>query len=101
MLVLLVAVAALLAWVAYSESRDRFWEDTRAAGHRAYQRRNFDYAQRMYREALQQAQDLDPGGQRVVRSLLDMSRVYEARGRPDSAALFQSRARAVRQDLGD
>jgi hypothetical protein len=94
-------VAVVLAWVAFAASRDRFWEDTRAAGHRAYQRGNYDYAHRMYREALQQAEDLDPGGRRVLQSLLDMSRVYEARGRADSADLFRARARDLRQGLGD
>jgi hypothetical protein len=77
------------------ESRDRFWEDTRSAGHRAYQRGNYEYAQRMYHEALEQAEDLDPGGRLVVASLLDLGRVYEARGRADSAALYRERARAL------
>jgi len=87
--------AALLAWLAVSSSQDRFWDDTRAAGHRAYKRGNFLYAQRMYREALQQARDLDPDGRRVIQSLLDMSRVCQARGRSDSASMFRARAEAV------
>ena len=98
-LILVAVLGVLLAWVAYTESRDRFWENTRAAGHRAYQRGNFDYAQRMYHEALQQARDLAPEGRRVVQSLVDMSHVYAARGRPDSAALFRSQAKAARQAL--
>ena len=100
-LVLVAAMGVLLAWVAYTGSQDRFWDDTRAAGHRAYQRGNFDYAQRMYREALQQARELDPDGHRVIQSLVDMSRVYEARGRLDSAALFRAQAQTARQDPGN
>ena len=92
-------VAVVLAWVAITASRDRFWDDTRAAGHRAYQRGNFRYAQRMYREALQQAEDLDPGGPRVMKSLLDMSRVYAALGYADSASQFRTRSQALRQRL--
>ena len=46
-------------------------------------------------KVMQQAEELDPGGQLVVESLLDMGRVHQAQGHPDTAATFQARARAL------
>jgi len=71
------------------------WDEFRQAGHRAYRRGNYKYARQMYREALQQAEELDPGGRLVVESLLDMARVYQAQGHPDTSAVYQARARAL------
>ena len=91
-----VAIAAIaLGYAAHLATEDRMWDEFRQAGHRAYRRGNYKYARQMYREALQQAEELDPGGQLVVESLLDMGRVHQAQGHPDTAATYRARAHAL------
>ncbi|MFH1571124.1 MAG: hypothetical protein ABIL09_24230 [Gemmatimonadota bacterium] len=92
---LLPLVAVALVWLAWTTAQERMWRDLRDAGHRAYQRGSYDYAQRIYREALQQAEALDPTGRRVVLSLQDLGRLYEARGLSDSAALVRQQALSI------
>lgn len=94
------AIAAVVAgWTAHLATEGRMWNEFRQAGHRAYRRGNYKYARQMYREALQQAEELNPGGPREVKSLLDMGRVHQAQGHPDTAAMFQARARALQASL--
>ncbi len=96
-----VVIAALAAgWAAHLATEGRMWDEFRQAGHRAYGRGNYKYARQMYREALQRAEERDPGGSRVVASLLDMGRVHQAQGHPDTAAVFQARARALQASSG-
>ncbi|MDA0333627.1 MAG: hypothetical protein O2782_00485 [bacterium] len=72
-----IVVMGIIGTVAFD---DRHWQAFDDAGRVAYERGNFDYAQRMYNEALQVAQELqDPD---LIRSsLLALSRVDAARRR--------------------
>lgn len=99
-LVAVVLVAVAVGWAAHLATEDRMLNEFRQAGHRAYRRGNYKYARQMYREALQQAEELDPDGPKVVESLLDMGRVHQAQGHPDTAAVFQARARALQTSSG-
>ena len=50
----------------------------------------------MYGKALREARDLDPHDSRVVKSLVDLGRVYKAQERDDLAAAAIARAREIR-----
>ena len=72
-----IVVMGIIGTVAFD---DRHWQAFDDAGRVAYERGNFDYAQRMYGEALQVAQELrDPD--LIKASLLALSRVDAARRR--------------------
>ena len=72
-----IVVMGIIGTVAFD---DHHWQAFDDAGRVAYERGNFDYAQRMYGEALQVAQELrDPD--LIKASLLALSRVDAARRR--------------------
>ncbi len=54
----------------------------------------------MYREALQEAERIDPAGSKVVETLLDLGRTYKALGRNELAGDMLERARAIRGRRG-
>jgi hypothetical protein len=60
--------------------RDRHWHAFDDAGDAAYERGNHAYAERMYLQALQEAQELDDPSLEAA-SQRDLSRVYTALGR--------------------
>ena len=75
---------------------DRHWSAFQNAGDRAYSRGNYAYAQRMYHEALQEAERLDPRGEELVQTLLALSRTHKASGEQTLADAMLTRACAVR-----
>lgn len=93
---LIVLVAALLLWHAHTAFSDRHWNSYKEAGDRAYARGNYAWAEKMYGKALREARDLDPHDSRVVKSLVDLGRVYKAQERDDLAAAAIARAREIR-----
>lgn len=78
-------VFVVCVWAGYAGFQDRHWRAFINAGDRAYARGNYGYALRVYNEALQQARDLDPGGELEKRTLIHLSRTYQAQGRQDLA----------------
>ena len=98
----LLAMAAILAvvlgglWFAHQAFKTRHWEEFNAAGNRAFGRQNYLYAEKMYREALQLAEDLGPRNARVVKSLTALHRLYKAQGKTQLADSLLARARALR-----
>ncbi len=93
--VIAVAMCALL-WLAYAGFDDRHWSAFQDAGDGAYSRGNYAYAQRMYNEALQEAERLDPRGEELVQTLLALSRTHKARGEQVLADAMLTRARTLR-----
>ncbi len=92
-----IAIAmCLLLWLAYAGFQDRHWSAFQDAGDRAYGRGNYAYAQRMYDEALQEAERLDPRGEELVQTLLALSRTHKALGEQTSADAMLTRARTLR-----
>ena len=89
--------AGLLIWGALAASEDRYLQEYRRAGDGAFGRGNYTYAERMYKEALDEAIRLEPRGSEVARSLRDMSKAYRATGKNKLAAAMLERARALRQ----
>ena len=95
MVAILVVVLGGL-WFAHQAFMTRHWEEFNAAGDRAFSRQNYSYAEKMYREALQRAEALDPQDARVVKSLTDLHRLYKAQGKTQQADSLLARARALR-----
>lgn len=94
-----VAIAmamCVLLWLAYAGFEDRHWSAFQNAGDRAYGRGNYAYAQRMYHEALQEAERLDPRGEELVQTLLALSRTHKASGEQTLADAMLTRVCAVR-----
>ena len=87
--------AGLLIWGTYVATEDRHWREYRRAGDGAFGRGNYAYAERMYREALEEAIRLDPRGSEVAASLQDLSKAYRATGKNKLAAAMLERARAL------
>ena len=94
----LLGIAALCAfvWIGYAGFQDRTYEAFIDAGNGAFGRRNYDYAARMYTQALQEAERLDPRGREVSQTLRALSRTYKAMGRENLAADYLERARKIR-----
>ena len=93
--ILTVVLGAL--WFAHQAFMTRHWEEFNAAGDRAFSRQNYQYAEKMYREALQRAEDLGPQNARVVKSLTALHRLYKAQGKTQKADSLLARARALRR----
>ena len=92
-----LAVLCGLVWVGYAGFQDRTYVAFTEAGDGAYERRNYDYAARMYTQSLEEAERIDPGGPKVAASLRDLSRTYQALGRKKLAVAYLERARAIRK----
>lgn len=94
MVAIIVVVSGAL-WFANQAFKARHWEEFSEAGDRAFSRQNYPYAEKMYREALQRAEELDPQDARVAKSLTALHRVYKAQGRTQQADSLLARARAL------
>lgn len=90
----LLGIAALCTfiWIGYAGFQDRTYEAFIDAGNGAFGRHNYDYAARMYTQALQEAERLDPRGREVSQTLRALSLTYKAMGREDLAADYLERA---------
>jgi len=71
-----LALLCTLLWLGYTGFQDRTYIAFSEAGDGAFERRHYTYAVRMYREALSEAERIDPGGPKVSESLSDLSRTY-------------------------
>ena len=93
----LVAIAlGLLLWYAQIAFEDKHWQEYRKAGQRAFERGNYKWAEKMHKKALQEAKDLGAKDPRIIKSLVDLSKVYKAQGRRGLADSTRTRARALR-----
>ena len=92
----LAVAMCILLWLAYAGFEDRHWSAFQEAGDRAYGRGNYAYAERMYTEALQEAERLDPRGEELVQTLIALSRTHKARGEQVLADATLTRARTLR-----
>jgi hypothetical protein len=95
MVVLLAAVGWGLWWfdAAFEE---RHWREFQAAGERACERGNVDFAERLLLEAVQYAEHQGNVEHAVV-SCTSLRQLYMSRGDPDAAAGIVARARALRR----
>ena len=91
-----LAVLCALVWFGYAGFQDRTYTAFTEAGDGAYERRHYAYAARMYREALTEAERIDPGGPKVAASLIDLSRTFKALGQVDLATAYLERTRTIR-----
>lgn len=87
---------ALVGWIVRATSADRHWRAYNSAGDGAYSRGHYDYAERIYDQALQEAENL---GRRelMAASLMDLSRTYAAQRRPEEARAAAEEARRAGQ----
>ena len=95
-----VLVIAFLLWLGYAGFEDRHWSAFKEAGDRAFGRENYAYAQRMYDAALDEAERVDPDGEKVVQTLLALSSTHKALGEPMLAEAMLDRARTLRARRG-
>ena len=63
-------------------SEDRSWQEYIDAGDRAYERGNYAWAEKMYREALQYAEQHDADGPMVRTTWRHLHRLEQVRSRP-------------------
>lgn len=93
---LLVAVAILLvlAIVGFIAFDDRHWHAFDDAGDGAFARRNYEYAESMYRKALLEAERLEDR-QLIAATLSDLERIARASGRSADAASYAARRAAL------
>lgn len=89
-------VVGLVFWVFFVTAEDRHWSAFYEAGERAAGRGNYTYAEKMYREALQEADRLDPKGDKVIQTLEAMARLYTELGQQDLARSARQRAAALK-----
>ncbi len=82
---LILLVVVLFFWHIQGTFEERTWKEYRQAGHRAFDRGNFKYAEKMYRRALKEARDLGPESPLIEQSLADLDKVYKAQGKGDQA----------------
>ena len=92
--VLVFVVLGLGFWLARIAFEDRHWKEYRGAGLRALERGHHEWAEKMHLKALKEARNLgnDP---LIARSLVDLSRVYNAQGRDELAVSLLARARTL------
>lgn len=85
----IIVVLGVIGTVAFD---DRHWQAFDRAGDVAFERGNYNYAERMYNEALQVAQDLDDD-ELVRTSLASLRQVQAAQERAAQAAAARAAAR--------
>ena len=95
-----VLVIAFLLWLGFAGFEDRHWSAFKEAGDRAFGRGNYAYALRMYDSALDEAERVDPDGDKVVQALLALSSTHKALGESMLAESMLARARALRARRG-
>ena len=92
----LIAVGAgLLVWWAQESFEGRHWRGYREAGRRAYERGNYEWAEKWFKKALKVAEDLGPHDPRVRQSLADLVSAYRAQGRTAAADSALTRAKSL------
>ncbi len=97
-LALILAVVLTGMWFAHQSFKMRHWKEFKAAGDRAFGRKNYHYAEKMYREALQIAEDQDQRDPRVVNSLIALHQLYKAQGSTRLADSLLVRVRTIDQN---
>src|SRR3990172_11383953 len=64
---------------------ERAWERYMANGERAYQEGRYASAEGWFLDAVREAEDLDPKGQRLVQSLKSLAEAYRKQGKQGQA----------------
>ncbi|MEE2657603.1 MAG: tetratricopeptide repeat protein [Candidatus Latescibacterota bacterium] len=95
-IVVTAVVFGLAGWLAYDYNDSRHWRAFNDSGDSAYRRGNYNYAERMYIQALQEGIRLDPRGSEVAETLADLSRTYQDQNRPDMASRAIDQLRQLR-----
>ncbi len=85
----------LVLWQFNAQSKNRHWQEFSEAGTRALKRGNYNWAEKMYTEALQYAQQ-QGNEEKEVQSYRLLSRLYDMQGKREKAADMLVRARKVR-----
>ena len=78
-----LVISVVVVWLGYQGFQDRHWQAFIESGDRAFARGNYSYAERMYKKALQQARELDPGGNLEKQTSFYLNRTYRAQLRPE------------------
>ena len=101
LLLFIILGLCLLFWLIYFSFEDRHWKKFSEAGTRALERGNYEWAEKMYGEALQYAQAQGPDNPRVVETFLLLHRLYKVQGRNELAEQMLARARELRAEKSD
>ena len=96
---LLLLVVGLAAWYAKTAFEDRVWKEYREAGLRAYERRNYDYAVKMFEKAVVEAEEL--GAHKRAITLQDLARAHLGKGNRRKAIEIQKKLRAISKTSED
>ena len=94
LLLLVVAALGLTFWWLYSAFQQRHWNAFSQAGDRALERGNYEWAEKMYQQALQYAQT-KKNEEKTVQSYLLLHRLYKRQGEEELAAEMINRARQL------
>ena len=94
------AVLGLVIWQFDAQFERRHWNEFSEAGTRALERGNHAWAEKMYTEALQYAQQ-QGDEEKEVQSYRLLNRLYDMQGEPEKAADMLARARKVRSQAGE
>src|SRR5579859_3520848 len=95
-----IIVFLVLIGVAQSANAQQvLWETYRDAGLQQYQAGHYPEAEKLLRSALQAAEQLNPGGRRVAKTLNDLGLLYEAQGKYAEAEPLYTRSLAIMQSI--
>lgn len=101
LIVLLVTLGSGVAlWHLHDGFSGRNWREFNEAGARAEARGNLEYAEGMYIQALQYAQQMDDPA-KVQTGYLQLHRLYQKQGKPALAAEMLTRAREAGSPTGN
>ena len=89
---LLAGLLSLAPGVARVSADERAWERYMANGERAYQEGRYASAEGWFLDAVREAEDLDPKGQRLVQSLKSLAEAYRKQGKQGQAESALRRA---------
>lgn len=96
----IIAGMGLLLWQFQTSFGERYWREFKAAGNRALERGNYEWAERMYREALKYAQN-QRDEEKMRESYLLLHRLYKAQGKQELAQEMLSLAQELQTGRSD
>ena len=80
-LALIIALMVAILGFLYFSSEDRSWQEYIDAGDRALERGNYEWAKKMYGQAMQYAQNKDPDDPLVAKTQAYLKRLEKVKGR--------------------
>ena len=95
-LLISVVFGLCLIWLIYLFSGDPYWEASVKSGNQAFERGNYEWAEKMYEQALRYAREQNPDRRRTIETLLLLRRLYQVQGRDELAEQTMERIRKLR-----